>query len=151
MSYQGNVLAGISGEFSEVSEWDIENAKCRKIWCSLRTQNSLGEASTEANIDQELRKVYNNNLSINEPKESIDEYIYTNTPKKSREIRTGVQAIVQAPGSPLLFAAGSDRRIRMWDMENVNGSKPDIASGWRLGTEVTQPAASDHEGSEMWT
>lgn len=27
----------------------------------------------------------------------------------------------------------------MWDMENVNGSKPDIASGWRLGTEVTQP------------
>lgn len=72
MSYQGNVLAGISGEFSEVSEWDIENAKCRKIWCSLRTQNSLGEASTEANIDQELRKVYNNNLSINEPKESID-------------------------------------------------------------------------------
>jgi phosphoinositide-3-kinase regulatory subunit 4 len=57
------ILAGIAGGFSEVGAWDIETGKCKKVWCSLNTRNSLVASSTESILDQELRKLYGNGIN----------------------------------------------------------------------------------------
>jgi hypothetical protein len=36
---------------------------------------------------------------------------------------------VQCKELPLLFAAGSNRKIRMWDLKNIDASRADVAGG----------------------
>lgn len=40
-----------------------------------------------------------------------------------------MRSIVQCRDLPLLFAAGSDRKIRMWDLKNIDASRADVAGG----------------------
>jgi hypothetical protein len=47
----------------------------------------------------------------------------------NRSKRSNVRAIVHSKELPLLFAAGSDRKIRMWDLKNLESSCADVASG----------------------
>lgn len=127
-SFNGNeikqgrgILAGIDGGQSEISAWDLETGDCRQAWCAIGTRNSLLDSSTEAIIDYEIGKIYKDGLV------SVSDFEGMLSRQPSTKRRAGVHAIVQPREMNVMFSAGTDRKIRMWDLDNIESSRSDIS------------------------
>lgn len=127
------ILAGTGGGYSEISAWNIESASCARVWCSLSGKNSVIDSSTDFAPGMELSRVYNESI------DDIDAAIYHKHRLRSTGAKiSSTRAIVLSEDPSLLFATGSDRKVRMWDLVDIESSIADIA-GPSSGTDEPTP------------
>ncbi|KAJ3165023.1 Serine/threonine-protein kinase [Irineochytrium annulatum] len=115
------VMAAVGGRTGEVSMWDIEKGECREVWCVFGAASAGRSGSTDPAA--EMDRLYGNGLKAVNPPGLSD---FLKGPELSDTAPAGadasVRALVTPSDAPFMLTAGTDRRIRYWDMVNVEDS-----------------------------
>ncbi|KAI8799791.1 hypothetical protein BJ742DRAFT_686782 [Cladochytrium replicatum] len=128
------IMTTIEGRTNEISSWDLETGTCKEVWCVV---GQAGRGGSDP--EEEMNRVYGQGLKALSPPESNDfgfsslhpvdttsalNVASTGGRTMSRPHDQSVRAIadLSACDVPYMITAGTDRKIRLWDCNNVNQS-----------------------------
>ncbi|KAJ3062781.1 Serine/threonine-protein kinase [Podochytrium sp. JEL0797] len=150
-----NVLASIGGATSELGLWDIEAGECQEVWCafgggsvpSLAAGQNSSSGSTE-NMAVDMNRIYGKGLKANPPPLASTFLAPIANPVVVDQVgqtEASLNAIFTVPDAPYILTAGTDRKIRFWDLGTVGRSY--VVSG--LEPTDSKPRYSSHPYKDL--
>ncbi|KAI9347770.1 hypothetical protein DFJ73DRAFT_451681 [Zopfochytrium polystomum] len=147
------VMASVGTRTSEVSLWDMESGECREVWCVFGDAGA-GRSAVVGGGDpaEEMNKLYGSGLKPLPPPTMTDfmplgdfaTYAAWSS-SSSSPTESSTRSFVAPANAPYLLTAGSDRRIRFWDLANIDASY--VVSGME-STDVA-PRYSTHRYGDV--
>ncbi|KAI8805979.1 hypothetical protein BJ742DRAFT_680534 [Cladochytrium replicatum] len=128
------IMTTIEGRTNEISSWDLETGTCKEVWCVV---GQAGRGGSDP--EEEMNRVYGQGLKALPPPDSNDfgfsslHPIDTSSPlnvssnsgratPRSHDQTVRAIADLSSCDVPYMITAGTDRKIRLWDCNNVNQS-----------------------------
>ncbi|ORY49805.1 WD40 repeat-like protein, partial [Rhizoclosmatium globosum] len=150
-----NVLASIGGTTSEMGLWDIEAGECQEVWCAFGgTGNSAllrNPPTTSTNSDSmaaDMQRLYGKGLKAVAPplaSNFLAPIAKKVTMEPPGQTEASLKSIFTAGEVPYILTAGTDRKIRFWDLGNVGQSY--VVSG--LEPFDSKPRYSSHPYKDL--
>ncbi|KAI8594057.1 hypothetical protein BDZ88DRAFT_402446 [Geranomyces variabilis] len=111
------IAAAVEGNTNEISVWDINTGECKQVWCAV------AGSTAGRNVEQEMHDVYGNGLQMVEPP-TIDDFAEGDTQIIQNDERApmSVHAFEMPPEAGILLTCGSDRKLRLLSMANLESS-----------------------------
>ncbi|KAJ3210567.1 Serine/threonine-protein kinase [Dinochytrium kinnereticum] len=147
------VLAAVGNRTGEVSLWDLEASECKEVWCVFGGGGSVASGAGSGaggrgvpDPSAEMDRLYGNGLRPVDPL-GLSDFLNISQLGTSQPVasETSVRSFVNPLDAPFLLTAGSDRRIRFWDLADVSNSY--VVSGMEMYE--TSPKYSSHQYGDI--
>ncbi|KAI8618435.1 hypothetical protein BC830DRAFT_1108985 [Chytriomyces sp. MP71] len=145
------VLAAVGGGTSEMGLWDVENGECHEVWCAFggsTLTSSVVQPQPSEDMTEEMNRVYGKGLKAVIPPSATD-FLAPITKKVDiglvKQQDSSLKSVFSPADAPYILTAGSDRKIRFWDLATVGNSY--VVSG--LEAYDSKPRYSSHPYKDL--